>query len=76
VQLDVHLAGHVDGEGLRPVIAHPGRTEVVLDDPSIAEDLASRGWTLQVNATSLLGRHGPEPEELGWSLIERGLSGL
>lgn len=70
------LAEHVDGEGLRPVIAHPERTEVVLDDPSIAEALASRGWTLQVNATSLLGRHGPEPEELGWSLLERGLAGL
>jgi protein-tyrosine phosphatase len=72
----VALAEHVEGEGLRPVIAHPERTEVVLDDPSIAEDLASRGWTLQVNATSLLGRHGREPEELGWSLIERGLAGL
>jgi tyrosine-protein phosphatase YwqE len=29
-----------------------------------------------VNATSLLGRHGPEPEELGWSLLERGLGRL
>src|SRR5205807_8015033 len=34
------------------------------------------GWRLQVNATSLLGRHGPEPEELGWSLLERGLGKL
>jgi tyrosine-protein phosphatase YwqE len=24
----------------------------------------------------LLGRHGPEPEELGWSLVEGGLAGL
>ena len=70
------LAGHVEAEGLRPVIAHPERTEAVLDDPSIANDLAGRGWTLQVNATSLLGRHGPEPEELGWSLVEGGLAGL
>ncbi len=31
---------------------------------------------LQVNATSLIGRHGPEPEELGWSLLERGLGRL
>ena len=44
----------------------------MLDDPSVAEELALRGWALQVNATSLTGRHGPEPEELGWSLIERG----
>ena len=26
-----------------------------------------------MNATSLLGRHGPEPEELGWTLLESGL---
>jgi protein-tyrosine phosphatase len=67
------LAEHVEAAGLHPVIAHPERTEAVLEDPSIAADLAERGWTLQVNATSLLGRHGPEPEELGWSLLERGL---
>ena len=40
----------------------------------VADELAARGWMLQVNATSLTGRHGPEPEELGWSLLERGLS--
>ena len=68
------LAEHVESSGLRPVIAHPERTEAVLDDPSVADELAARGWTVQVNATSLTGRHGPEPEELGWSLVERGLA--
>jgi protein-tyrosine phosphatase len=68
------LAEHVEAEGLRPVIAHPERTDAVLDDPSVAQELAARGWTLQVNATSLIGRHGPEPEELGWSLVEGGLA--
>jgi len=68
------LADHVESAGLRPVIAHPERTEAVLDDPSIAERLAARGWTVQVNATSLTARHGPEIEELGWSLVERGLA--
>jgi len=70
------LAEHVEAAGLRPVIAHPERTEAVLADPLIAAELAERGWTLQVNATSLLGRHGPEPEALGWSLLERGLGKL
>lgn len=70
------LAEHVESEGLRPVIAHPERTEVVLDDPSVAEELAARGWTLQVNATSLTGRHGPDPERLGWSFVERGLANV
>jgi protein-tyrosine phosphatase len=70
------LAEHIEAAGLRPVIAHPERTEAVLEDPSIAAELAGRGWALQVNASSLLGRHGPEPEELGWSLLERGLGRL
>lgn len=68
------LAEHVESAGLRPVIAHPERTEAGLDDPSLVEELAARGWTVQVNATSLTGRHGPEPEELGWSLVEHGLA--
>jgi tyrosine-protein phosphatase YwqE len=48
----------------------------VLEDPSIADELAARGWMLQINATSLLGRHGPEPEDLAWSLLERSLGRL
>jgi protein-tyrosine phosphatase len=70
------LAEHIESAGLRPVIAHPERTEAVLEDPFVAEELAERGWTLQVNSTSLLGRHGPEPEELGWSLVERRIAGI
>jgi protein-tyrosine phosphatase len=70
------LGEQIDAAGLRPVIAHPERTEAVLADPDIAAELAARGWTLQVNATSLLGRHGPEPEELGWSLLDRELAGI
>jgi protein-tyrosine phosphatase len=69
------LAEHIESAGLKPVIAHPERTEAVLDYPAVAEELAER-WLLQVNATSLLGRHGPEPEELAWSLIERRLAGI
>jgi protein-tyrosine phosphatase len=68
------LAEHIEAAGLRPVIAHPERTEAVLDEPFVADELAARGWTLQVNATSLTGRHGEEPEALGWSLVERGVA--
>jgi protein-tyrosine phosphatase len=68
------LAGHVEAAGLRPVIAHPERTEAVLDHPNLASELAARGWTVQVNATSLTGRHGPEIEELGWSFVETGVA--
>jgi len=70
------LAEHVERSGLRPVIAHPERTEAVLDDPAVADELAARGWALQVNASSLTGRHGPVIEELGWSLVERELAAV
>jgi protein-tyrosine phosphatase len=68
------LAEHIETAGLRPVIAHPERTEAVLDRPFLAEELSALGWALQVNSSSLLGQHGIEPEELGWSLVERGLA--
>jgi protein-tyrosine phosphatase len=69
----VDLCEHIEASGLRPVIAHPERTESVLERPSLARDLVERGWSLQANATSLLGKHGPEIEGLGWSLIDDGL---
>ena len=70
------LAEQTEAAGLRPVIAHPERTEAVLDRPVLADELAERGWLLQVNATSLLGRHGEDPADLGWDLLERGVAGI
>jgi protein-tyrosine phosphatase len=67
----VALAELTESAGLRPVIAHPERTESVLDRPAVADELAERGWLLQVNATSLLGRHGEDSADLGWDFLER-----
>jgi len=66
----VALAEHIEAHGLRPVIAHPERADVVLGDPRRAGELADRGWPLQVNATSLTGWHGPEIEALAWRLVD------
>jgi protein-tyrosine phosphatase len=66
------LAEHIHARGLTPVVAHPERTEAVRADPELPLRLAGRGWPLQVNASSLLGSHGPEAEEIGWGLVERG----
>ena len=66
----------IEQAGLTPIVAHPERTDAVLADPRLADDLAERGWLLQVNATSLLGRHGPEIEEEGWRLIDEGLAAI
>jgi protein-tyrosine phosphatase len=70
----VALAEHTEEAGLTPLIAHPERTEAVLERPALAVELAERGWPLQVNSTSLLGRHGPEREALGWQLLRDGLA--
>jgi protein-tyrosine phosphatase len=75
-KLLVEVAEHIEAAGLTPVIAHPERGESVLENPGLADDFAERGWLLQVNATSLLGRHGPEPEELGWRLLDEGIAAL
>jgi protein-tyrosine phosphatase len=70
----VALAEHTEIAGLTPLVAHPERTEAVLERPSLADELAERGWPLQVNATSLLGRHGQERQALGWRLLRDGLA--
>jgi protein-tyrosine phosphatase len=68
----VALAEHTEAAGLTPLIAHPERTEAVLERPALGAELAEHGWPLQVNATSLLGRHGPERQALGWRLLRDG----
>jgi protein-tyrosine phosphatase len=70
------LGEQIEDARLVPVIAHPERTEAVLADPALAGAIGERGWPMQVNATSLLGRHGPEREALGWWLIEGGLASV
>ena len=65
----IELAEHVERSGLTPLVAHPERTEPVLERPDLARELAER-WPLQLNASSLLGRHGREIEELAWKLVD------
>ena len=65
----IELAEHIERAGLRPLVAHPERTEPVLERPELARELAER-WPLQLNASSLLGRHGREIEELAWELLD------
>jgi protein-tyrosine phosphatase len=66
----------IEQAGLRPIVAHPERTQAVLTNPGFADELAERGWLLQVNASSLLGRHTDEMEREGWRLVDDGLAGI
>jgi protein-tyrosine phosphatase len=65
----IELAEHIERAGLTPLVAHPERTEPVLERPELARELAER-WPLQLNASSLLGRHGRETEEVAWELLD------
>jgi protein-tyrosine phosphatase len=74
--LFVAVGEWIEQAGLRPIVAHPERTQAVLTNPGFADELAERGWLLQVNASSLLGRHTDEMEREGWRLVDDGLAGI
>ncbi len=76
LELVERIAEHADDCGVIPLLAHPERADSVLSDPFLTRDYRARGWLLQINASSLLGRHGPEREETGWLLVERGLASV
>jgi protein-tyrosine phosphatase len=70
------LGEHIEGSGFTPVVAHPERAEAVRADHGRAMELHDRGWLLQANATSLLGRHGTEIESSAWRLLADGVFDL
>jgi protein-tyrosine phosphatase len=74
--LFLEVGGWIESAALTPVVAHPERTEAVLTNPGFADDLAERGWLLQVNATSVLGYHSPDMEREGWRLIDDGIAAI
>jgi protein-tyrosine phosphatase len=76
LSLAERLGEHIEAAGLLPVIAHPERSEAILDDPGLAASLHDRGWLLQLNATSIIGYHGSEIEATAWRLLEDGFAGL
>jgi protein-tyrosine phosphatase len=76
LDLAKRLADQIEASGLTPIIAHPERSEAVIDDPGLAAAFHERGWLLQVNATSIVGYHGGEIEASAWRLLEAGHAAL
>ncbi len=60
--------------GVTPILAHPERSELLVQEPGICERLVERGCLLQVNADSLRGRQGRAIRTLTIELIRRGLA--
>ncbi len=63
----------LQAQGVRPVLAHPERCFPLHGDLGWLADTAARGVTVQVNATSLTGAHGPAVRQCARELLRRGL---
>ncbi len=72
--LDTFLAcgEYIAAAGLVPIMGHPERCDLVNGDLDQVTELRGRGWLAQVNASSLLGRHGSCVQDAGWTLVETG----
>ena len=64
------LAAHIQDSGLTAVIAHPERSEALTGDLGGLQRFHGPGLLLQLNATSLLGYHGPLIEAAAWQLVD------
>jgi protein-tyrosine phosphatase len=66
---------HVVAHGLRPILAHPERNDLIQ-----ASVVSLTPWRrralLQVNSSSLLGTHGPEARATAADLVRRGWAAL
>lgn len=57
-------------EGINPIITHPERNTVFMQNPSLLYELVRMGAFVQSNSGSFLGRYGRKPEESAFSFLE------
>ncbi|MDA1096034.1 MAG: protein tyrosine phosphatase, partial [Chloroflexi bacterium] len=55
--------------GLRPILAHPERNNVIQQDPTRLQALVERGTIIQINTGSLLGTYGDRVRESALALL-------
>jgi protein-tyrosine phosphatase len=60
--------------GVTPVIAHPERNRRLQEKPEILANLIERGAFAQLDAGSLTGSFGSEPQRLARQIIDAGLA--
>jgi protein-tyrosine phosphatase len=63
LDLLIACAEHIEAAGLTPILGHPERCHLVFGELGWVTRFRRRGWLTQVNASSLLGRHGSETQE-------------
>ncbi len=60
-------------EGYKPILAHPERYPYFHNEFSMYEDLANKGFLLQLNLLSLTGYYGPAVTKVAKLLLKEGL---
>lgn len=74
---DPEFAGDILEEicqtGVKPVIAHAERFDFVQDDPQIIYEWRRKGYLIQVNKGSFLGKFGGRAEETAYALLSHNL---
>jgi protein-tyrosine phosphatase len=59
-------------QGVTPIIAHPERNRVIMENPQHLQTLTERGMLAQLTATSVTGDFGKEVRKSAWQLIKQG----
>jgi len=63
-------------EGITPIIAHPERYRAVQKDFNYARKWIDRGYIIQIDCASILGKFGKDAEKCAISLLENQLCHL
>lgn len=72
----IACAEHIQAAGLTPIMGHPERCALVFGELGWVSRFRARGWLAQINASSLLGRHGGDEHDAGWTLLKTGQADL
>jgi len=59
--------------GIKPIIAHPERNIKLINNIDMIEEFIEEGYLLQLNANSLLGKHGQAEKAFGEELVKRNM---
>lgn len=59
-------------QGVTPIIAHPERNFVIMENPRIIKEMTDRGILAQITAASIIGDFGKDIKKSAWQLIKQG----
>ena len=62
--------------GLIPIIAHPERFEIIMNNYDIINELGDKGCLFQINCFSLLGGFGRRVKKLAMAMLKNGYADI